>query len=314
MVGPLMTDRLQPPAYLSAEGREIWADYKRRALSAGVTARLTAHHLEALVASTLEHRRAATLLSQTDILVNRGGNPVENPALAVRDRAARAITDLERKLGLHRITTPINAGDPTGNRGRWCETHKRWECTSDRAHGLGLCHAVAALGVGRCRFHAGVKLGDDPAHLLALQRRVNPLAGEPMDIGPAQALLWRVRVLAGEVSRLDVLIASLTADELVWGKVEESELAGGDQDSKRAVYASRLNTWLQLRAQREHALQAACEAALRSDIEERLVRLAEAEGAVIHRFTLRLLAAFGVAADDERIPVIVPGLLREIGA
>ena len=159
-----------------------------------------------------------------------------------------------------------------------------------------------------------VKVSEDANHLLALEQRRNPMAGQPMDIGPAEALLWRVRVLAGEVARLDEVIAGLEADELVWGKTHEVDDDTGAQPGTKTTYGARVNTWLIIRAQRERALQDACEAALRANIEERMVRLAEQQGASIHRLLMNVLTDFGVPLDDPRIGVIVPRRLRELTA
>jgi hypothetical protein len=203
---------------------------------------------------------------------------------------------------------------PMGQQGRWCTEHQRYECTCNRSRGRGLCHGPAVLGIPRCKAHAGIDINSDPAHLLAQQQRANPLAGEPMDIGPSEALLWRVRVLAGEVSRLDDLIAGLERDELVFGTVREETTQTADGEFTKTTSEARMNVWLVLRAQRERMLQEACEAALRANIEERLVRLAEQQGAAIHRLLITVLGDFGIPVTDPRIPQVLPMRLRELTA
>jgi hypothetical protein len=162
--------------------------------------------------------------------------------------------------------------------------------------------------------HVGKHLADDPQHILAVAQHSNPIAGQPMDIGPAEALLWRVRVLAGEVSRLDDLIAGLERDELVYGITREESTETPDGLLTRTVTESRINVWVVLRHQREQMLATACEAALRANIEERLVRLAEQQGAVIHHLLITVLVDFGISSDDPRIPQIIPQRLRELSA
>jgi Phage terminase, small subunit len=303
---------LDPPEFLNPAQRRIWTATTEQLLAAGTTARVTPDSLLAYVSAVASYRRATELLNRTDIIVERDGKPVANPALDVQRQAAPVIAAFEKHAGLGRRTepAPMNTPAPIDRRGRWCETHRRYECTANRVRVHALCHAIAVVGIGRCKRHAGVDITTSPDHLLALQRRHNPIAGEPMDIGPAEALLWRVRVLSGEVARLDDLIAALEADELVWGKVRETE----DEDGRRTEYGARLNAWLQLRAQRETALHAACEAALRANIEERLVRLAEQQGAMLRRVLVVVLGDFGVAADDPRIPEILPRRIRELTA
>ena len=306
---------LEPPTDLDPATRTVWVATTAELLAAGTTARVSPASLLAYTSAVVTHQRATTLLAQTDVLIQRGDNVVANPALDIQRQAAIIIERFARQFGLNRRSlTPMGDNDSTTKRGRWCDQHERWECTSNRSKGRGLCHALAAIGIGRCNIHAGVKVSEDANHLLALEQRRNPMAGQPMDIGPAEALLWRVRVLAGEVARLDEVIAGLEADELVWGKTHEVDDDTGAQPGTKTTYGARVNTWLIIRAQRERALQDACEAALRANIEERMVRLAEQQGASIHRLLMNVLTDFGVPLDDPRIGVIVPRRLRELTA
>jgi P27 family predicted phage terminase small subunit len=314
---------LDPPAFLAGESRRIWVATVAQLMAAGTTARVNPDALLAYVSAVASHQRATALLGQTDILVDRGGKPVANPALDVQNKAAQVIARFSRQYGLNRPAAtlganPMGQGNPTSStpaeQGRWCAEHERYECTRNRSRGRGACHGAAVLGLSACTAHAGVDIHENAAHLLALQSRKNPIAGQPMDIGPAEALLWRVRVLAGEVQRLDDLIAGLEQDELVWGVTQEETTETDAGPVVKSTSQSRINVWLVLRAQRERALQDACEAALRANIEERLVRLAESQGAVIHHLLLTVLSDFGIAQDDPRIPVIIPARLRELSA
>jgi len=304
---------------MNPEGRAIWNGYLRVITAAGMTARINEHQLLRIVALTQEHQRATALLAQTDILIDADGTPKPSPALDVQERTGRQLADLERRLGLNRLT-PLHTGQlhvppeqlKPPKLGRWCEEHKRHECTAMRSRGRGICHGPAVAGYARCKQHVGKRLATDPVHLNAIAQRANPLAGEPMDIGPAEALLWRVRVLSGEVARLDELIGSLEAEELVWGKLTEEENDSGEFPGKKTVKGARMSVWLTLREQRERALHSACEAALRANIEERLVRLAETQGAVMHKVILAALADFGIRSDDPRIPLVLPGRIRQL--
>jgi P27 family predicted phage terminase small subunit len=314
---------LDPPAFLAGESRRIWVATVAQLMQAGTTARVNPDALLAYVSAVASHQRATALLSQTDILVERGGKPVANPALDVQAKAAQVIARFSRQYGLNRaagapVAGPMGPNNPTltttPDQGRWCDEHERWECTRNRSRGRGPCHGPSVLGMTACRAHAGVDIHSNAGHLLALQARKNPIAGQPMDIGPAEALLWRVRVLAGEVQRLDDLIAGLEQDELVWGVVSEETTETDAGPQVKSTSQSRISVWLVLRSQRERALQDACEAALRANIEERLVRLAESQGAVIHHLLLTVLADFGIEQDDPRIPMIIPARLRELSA
>lgn len=314
-----MPSDLEPPPFIQGETLRIWRATVAQLLAAGTTARCNPDTLLAYVSAVATHQRSTAVLAQTDIIVQREGKPVPNPALAVQRQAATVITRLSRQLGLNRTAAsiPMQTPNPSQeglNRGRWCDEHKRWECTRGKKSSAGNCHSPSVLGYTACRMHVGKRVADDPQHILAVEQISNPLGGQPLDIGPAEALLWRVRVLAGEVQRLDDLIATLERDELVFGVTREETTETPDGLLTRTITESRVNTWVLLRHQRETMLQGACEAALRANIEERLVRLAEQQGAVIHRLLLAVLADFGIGPDDTRIPEILPRRLRELSA
>jgi len=305
---------LEPPEFLNADTRRIWVATVEQLMGAGTHARVNPDALLAYVEAVAAHRRATELRNATDVLIERDGRPVPSPALEIQRQAATVIAQFSRQFGLNRVPQqqPMRPGEPIRPEGAWfCEQHKKWHGTCHNKDGS-RCHGDLVEGLTTCRMHPGRNA--EVKHLLAVQRRKNPLAGEPMDIGPAEALLWRVRVLAGEVQRLDDLIASLERDELVWGITSEESTDTDAGPYVKVTRQSRVNTWVLLRQQRESALHAACEAALRANIEERLVRLAEQQGAVIHRLLLAVLGDFGVDPADPRIPEILPRRLRELTA
>lgn len=196
--------------------------------------------------------------------------------------------------------------------GTWyCAAHRQWHGACHKKHG-GRCHNAVPEGLRVCRIHGGSTQQQQVVHLAAVEARRNPIAGQPMDIGPAEALLWRVRVLSGELARLDATIAGLEHDDLIWGITEAVQ--DTRTKSTQIKYGARLNVWLLLREKREAALASACEAALRAGVEERLVRVAEQYGAVIHTAITRILARMDIPADDPRIGVVVPEVLRELTA
>lgn len=40
---------------------------------------------------------------------------------------------------------------------KWCDEHRRLECTKNRTKGRGPCHQAAVRGADRCRIHGGIK-------------------------------------------------------------------------------------------------------------------------------------------------------------
>jgi hypothetical protein len=113
--------------------------------------------------------------------------------------------------------------------------------------------------------------------------------GLPIDIDPADALLEEVCRTAGHVAWLERQVRALSPDQLVWGKAEEvekgaSEFPGTDTTQKAAP-----NVWVVLyRDERQH-LVAVCKAAIAADIDERRVRLAERQGALLAEVIRSLL-------------------------
>lgn len=331
-----MTD-LQLPRGLHADERRIWADLVEEAMAAGVHGRLTPTRLRELTSAIWQHERASNLIAASDIVTVRGGVddghgnvtggiPIANPALKVQADAAKRIATLRKELGLTRAVNtrddpdaPMATNSPMSTPGRqplgrWCPDHKRYECISQRTRNQGPCHDRPAMGKERCRKHVGIRLDTDPEHILAQERARNPMAGEPMNIGPAEALLWRVKVYAGEIARLDDLIAMMERDELVWGTMQETEEDTDAGTTRRTVKGARMSMWLVIRSDREERLHRACEAALRANIEDRLVRLAEQEGAMLHRVMLTILGDFGISPADPRIAEIIPRRIRELTA
>jgi P27 family predicted phage terminase small subunit len=306
-----MTDpRLDPPAYLNDDGRRIWRETLAQLLEAGSASRVDHNSLLAYVTHVQDLNRAVAVIQSTNIIINRDGKAAPNPALQIKDQASAGIARFAKQFGLNRRNAPEGTPAPVATLGRWCPTHNRRECTAQRRGHKGLCHARAMVGVGRCQGHAGFSK-DDPRHVLALERQRNPLSGEPMDIGPAEALLWRIRKVAGEVRDLDMLIADLERDELVWGKTAEVD---DEASGKRMTYGARISVWVQLRSQREAVLASACEASIRAGIEERLVRTAEMHGAALYKLVTVVLTDFGVPLDDPRRAEILPRRFRELEA
>jgi P27 family predicted phage terminase small subunit len=309
-----MTDtRFPPPPGLDADGRRIWADYLELALARGVIARISVQVLERLTDAAQQYRRATALVRQTDILIDQGGKPRPNPALQIQDKAGKAVERLERQLGLHRRTTPAyQPSSPIRPPGVWfCDQHGQWHGTCHKRDGSP-CHGAVMEGLAVCKVHGGGTMASKVKHLAAVQARVNPIAGQPMNITPAQALLWRIGVAAGEVARLDETVAALQAEDLTWGRVTESD---SEETGKKTVYGARLSLWVQLRAMRERELRELCEASLRAGVEERLVRVAEMQGAAIAKMLILILTEdFGHDRNDPRIAEVLPRRLRELTA
>ena len=198
------------------------------------------------------------------------------------------------------------------------------------------CQAWAMAGSEVCRVHGGRA----PQVKAAAARRLAAQAAEQAvrtlglaaDISPTEALLEEVRWTAGHVAWLRGRVQELAEEPthrrvtfdgededlletpgqrgaLTWGttKVKTGgDDAGTTQEAKPSI-------WYELYARERTHLIRVCDAAIRAGVEERRVRLAEQQGDLLALAVRRILEAFGLA-DDPRVPEVVPGVLREIGA
>lgn len=204
------------------------------------------------------------------------------------------------------------------DRGRWCEEHQRYECTSPRKRGRGPCHSPRMVtGTDKCRMHLGKKAQPviAEAKAEAAARKAVETYGLPRDISPTDALLEEVRYSAGHVAWLRAKVAELEAADLVWGITEEvdknaSEFAGTDTTRAAAV-----NMWLELYFRERKHLLDLTKTAISVGIEERRVKLAEAQGALMNDVIRRILARLSLTPDQTSLlPVVVPEELRRAAA
>jgi len=135
--------------------------------------------------------------------------------------------------------------------------------------------------------------------------------GLPRDISPTDALLEEVRYSAGHVAWLRTKVAELEAADLVWGVTEEAERNATEFAGTDVTRAATVNMWLELyHRERKHLLDLV-KTAISVGIEERRVRLAEAQGSLMNEVIRRILARLSLTADQSALlPVVVPEELR----
>lgn len=149
-----------------------------------------------------------------------------------------------------------------------CGARKKDGTTCKAFAGIGTGH----LGIGKCKWHGG----STPSHLkyavkIDAQRRMAKL-GAPIEVDPAEALLWTVHAAAGHATWLREQVAELPD----LGTTHEArvlvELYGGERDR----------------------LTRAAKAALDAGIAEREIRLAEATAETIVRAIHRATKVIGL--------------------
>lgn len=139
--------------------------------------------------------------------------------------------------------------------------------------------------------------------------------GLPRDISPTDALLEEVRYTAGHVAWLRERVAELEQNDLVWGVTDETDKQASEFPGTDTTRAAKPNVWLQLyREERKHLLDVT-KAAISVGIEERRVKLAEAQGAILNGVLRRIFARLDLSpAQSALLPLVVPEELRRAAA
>lgn len=198
--------------------------------------------------------------------------------------------------------------------------HDKPKCGAKKKQGEGTCARPAGwgtdhAGTGQCKLHGGRMPNNRIAAMNEQARKAVETYGLPRDISPTDALLEEVRYSAGHVAWLRAKVAEIEADDLVWGKTEEvdknaSEFAGTD-----TTHAAAVNVWLDLYFRERKHLLDLTKTAISVGIEERRVRLAEAQGSLMNDVIRRILARLSLSPDQSSLlPVVVPEELRRAAA
>jgi hypothetical protein len=166
-------------------------------------------------------------------------------------------------------------------------------------------------GRGRCAHHGG----NTPTHVASDAKAQAAEAvktfGLPREIDPRDALLEEVYRTAGAVDWLHKQVQALSPDDVIWGRTEEVHKDAGEFPGVDTTYAATAHAWVGLwQAERRHLL-AVCKAAVAAGIEERRVRLAEQQGALLSDVIRRILADLGLTPEQQRMaPEVVVRHLR----
>lgn len=173
------------------------------------------------------------------------------------------------------------------------------------------CGRPPAVGQLVCLLHGA----GSPQALKATKRRLEYAAaveavrtfGLPVDVSPTDALLEEVRWTAGHVRWLRERVQELEGDEVVWGQVR---VKTGGEDAGTTSEA-RPSVWVDLYHRERAHLVKVCEATIRAGVEERRVRLAESQGALVADVIRRILGDLQLtAAQMTLVGEVVPRHLR----
>jgi hypothetical protein len=168
-------------------------------------------------------------------------------------------------------------------------------------------------GQARCRNHGGASPQAKAAAVRRQEERAAVLADEalglPRDISPTDALLEEVRWTAGHVQWLRAKVRELQERDLEWGLTKET--TGGE--SPGLTHEAKPSVWYALyTAERAHLVKVTV-AAITAGIEERRVRIAESQGALVADVIRRILAEPQLSpAQQELVATVVPRQLRAL--
>lgn len=180
------------------------------------------------------------------------------------------------------------------------------------------CKLYAVPGALVCRFHGGraPQVKRKAADRLAEQAAAEAAQrlAVPIDTTPEQALLDEVKRAAGMVAFYQARIVEVDESDrhsLVWGVTKDDQSG----EFPGPTYEAAPNVWLTLFNQERDRLVRVAAAAIKAGIEERRVKLAEQEGALVAAVIRRILDQLRLTpAQAALIPTVVPKELRALTA
>jgi hypothetical protein len=168
------------------------------------------------------------------------------------------------------------------------------------------CTKFPRKGQKVCETHGG----NAPQNKAAGKRKVDMAAAQESvsklnlrrEIDPHVAMLEEVYRAAGVVAYLDEQVRSLPEQEQVWGVTEKVEKSAGEFPGTDTTYAAELNVWIRWWQQERAALAKVAREALAAGVEERRVRLAEQQGALLADVIRRVLGdpELGLSAEQQQ--------------
>jgi hypothetical protein len=194
--------------------------------------------------------------------------------------------------------------------------HGKPKCGAKKRQGEGNCTRPAGWGTdhpltGQCKLHGGCM----PANRRAAQedqaRQAVVTYGLRRDINATDALLEEVQWTAGHVMYLREQVSQLSPDALTWGIRETVDKQATEFPGTDSTEAAAVNVWLELYHRERKHLVDVCKAAISVGIEERYVRLAEAQGQVVVEVFRCILGRLDLTEAQQRLAsVVVPEELR----
>lgn len=185
-----------------------------------------------------------------------------------------------------------------------------WYCGANRRSG-GTCRKRAGFGTdhvgfGSCNNHAGsTTAGKIRAGRLEAKAMAASVA-EELDLDPYDALLWCVRLAAGELAFFTAKAAGIDNDKIVVDHMRVRRHEGDASSFVERTSHSDLSIWVRSKQEAMERLVRFTKAAIDAGVAERHVRVAERYGELIGRLLEGVLHDLKLTDEQaERAPAIV---------
>lgn len=180
------------------------------------------------------------------------------------------------------------------------------------------CRARPIKGGTRCVRHGGAapqvqaKAAERviEANARGILGRIDPT--QPRE-NPVETLLNLIHGKTAEVSWLRGKVQALQDEDLVWGKTEHKEGVGPEGPINLDVFKSEQSIWWRLLREAENQLANWITMALKAGVDERRVRIVEAQGSLVAGAIKSILDGLNLTTEQAAlIPVLVPQALRQL--
>ncbi len=179
-------------------------------------------------------------------------------------------------------------------------------------------------GAGQCKQHGGATATNSMKAHVQLARREYAVMGIPLDhVNPSEAILECIRITAGEVQYASERIAELdAADALVEDRVDHErplKLGGDDGEDPDTTVTEvktstdrKLHAWIRVRQEAMDRLVAYSATALKANVDERLVRVAESQAKILADAMRAFVIAMGFDPADPKVREALRGSLTAL--
>lgn len=151
-------------------------------------------------------------------------------------------------------------------------------------------------GIGYCKYHGGTTIN----HRKAAVRQEAIIMGAPLDINPLDAMIWCIRITAGEVKWLSEKIAELDDTEAI---------------SENQILGDMFHLYIRERADRVERLTSYSEKSIKLNLTERAIKLQEQYGQMIAALLKGILLDLQLTKEQrEQAPFIVARWLGKVEA